>query len=131
MENDLLPLLAVDRAVRGYRGELKVREFLLCQSISRPRARAALESLRDHIDCSIPYVHELIAFLARMDYDLAAKTAAVDRLKEFGPEFADWESKWGWNGPSMAEAMAQVMSEALFGLTKSFGISLQVKLSKS
>ena len=102
---------------------MEVREFLQQQKTARPRARQALETIRDHIDCSSPYLHELIAFLARMDRDEPAKTQAVERLKDFGPQFADWEARWDTN--RSPKTMIQSLATAVFGLAKSFDIEIK------
>ena len=108
----------MERATRQFQGEMKVREFMQYQSTSRPRTRAALELIRDHISCSVPYLHELITFLARMDNDEVGKAAAVGRLKEFGPQFEDFDSRWVM--PDMPKSMAI----AMVGLLTNFGIPL-------
>lgn len=116
--DQLLTIWAMERATRQFQGEMKVREFMQYQSTSRPRARAALELIRDHINCSVPYLHELIAFLARMDNDEVGKAAAVERLKEFGPQFEDFDSRWAM--PDMPKSIAT----AMVGLLTNFGIPL-------
>jgi hypothetical protein len=127
-ENDrLLRVWALLAAVRSYQGELKVREFFTQnQSASFPRARAALECIRDRIDCSVPYLHELIAYYARMDQDEEGKAAAVERLKEFGPQFADWESKWDASSGA-SSPWVRALAEAMVGLPKAFGIEFSAR----
>jgi hypothetical protein len=117
----LLEVWAICRATKLYQGEIKVREFMQFQNTSRPRARAVLEQIRDHIDCGIPYLHELIAFYARLDQDQAAMTEAVERLKEFGPQFANWESKWDVSS-GVSSSFTESLAVAIVGLAKNFGI---------
>ena len=75
---------AIDQATRSCKGEVEVRRIIQYQNKgSMKEMRASLELIRDHIDCGIPY--QLIAFTAGAQEDAAAKTAACERLKEFGP----------------------------------------------
>jgi hypothetical protein len=121
-ENDgFLNVWAVCKASQWFRGEFKVREFLQFQSSSRPRARAALAMIRDHIDCSSPYLHELIAVFARVDGDEDTRQASVSRLAEFGPPFSDWDSRW--TGASLPASLAT----ATVGLARAFGVELKPK----
>ena len=112
---------ATVQATRWFMGERKVRELLRLQgnAATQPQARAALEHIRDHVDCSVPYVHELIAFHARMAQDQATIALCMERLKEFGPRFADWETRWQM--PSLPRSLA----EAMVGLAQSFGIEMK------
>ena len=116
---------AMERATRQFQGEMMVRVFLQHQSASRPQARAALETIRDHINCSVPYVYEFIAFLARLDGDEEAKAAAIERLKEFGPRFADFDARWTM--PDLAKSLAT----AMVGLRVNFGIPLPNSLGQT
>jgi hypothetical protein len=50
-------------------------------------ARSDLEYVRDHIDCGVPYLHQMIGIIAGMQQDASAMAAAMERLKEFGPQF--------------------------------------------
>jgi hypothetical protein len=122
-----LKVWAVARAIQLQRGEMKVREFLEFQAKDRPRARAALENIRDHVSCDVPYLFELIAFLARNDQDEAAKNEALQRLKDFGPQFADWESRW--DSSSGDSPMIQALAIATVGLAQNFGIVLKAPAS--
>jgi hypothetical protein len=113
-----LMIWATERATKRFQGAVKVQEFMHYLPSSHEKARAALELIRDHIDCGVPYVYEFIAFVARMDSDEAAKGAAIERLKEFGPAFADFETKWSTAGTPKA------IAEAFVGLHVSFGMPL-------
>ena len=93
----------------------------------RPRARAALELIRDHIDPGVAWVFELIAFLACMDGVQEASLAAIERLKDFGPEFADWASRWSTS--SNPALMTGSLVRATVGLCLSFGIQPNPKPS--
>jgi hypothetical protein len=44
-------------------------------------ARSDPEYVRDHFDCSVPYLHQQIWLLAEMQKDESAKTTAMERLK--------------------------------------------------
>ena len=118
---------SVVRAIQWLRGEIRAREYMRYSATDRPRARAALELIRDHIDPGVPWVFELIAFLARMDGDQAANLAAIERLKDFGPEFADWASRWSAS-PNSAP-LATALARATVGLCLSFGIQLNPRPS--
>jgi hypothetical protein len=120
-----LEFWSLARALQWFRGEIRVREYLQYSATDRPRARAALELIRDHIDPGIVWVFELIAFLARMDNDQTANLAAIERLKDFGPEFADWASRWSTS--SNPAPMASALAKATLGLCLTFGIQLNPK----
>jgi hypothetical protein len=115
------------RALQWFRGEIRVREYMQYSATDRPRARAALELIRDHIDPGVAWVFELIAFHARMDSDQEANLAAIERLKDFGPEFADWQSRWSTS--SNPAPMAAALARSTVGLCLSFGIQLNPKPS--
>jgi hypothetical protein len=74
--------------------------------------------IRDHIDCGVPYLHELIAFVAQSEGDDVALETSRERMREFGPLFADWESKWD------AAGFSQALANATVGLSLSFGIEI-------
>jgi hypothetical protein len=115
-----LKVWAITRAIQLQRGEMKVREFMEFQGKDRPRARAALENIRDHIGCDVPYLFELLAFLARGDQDEAAKHEALQRLNDFGPQFADWDARW--ENSSSTSPMTKSLAVATLGLAQNFGI---------
>jgi hypothetical protein len=65
-----LEIWRIHRATRWFQTERLVRGYMNQSSLkSMPEARATLEQIRDHVDCGIPWLHELIAFHARMDGD--------------------------------------------------------------
>jgi hypothetical protein len=69
-------------------------------------ARMALEHIRDHVTCSVPYVHQMIAMIATAQSDDAAKAAAAARLKEFGDQF---DGKTEFSPENLATAMVGLM----------------------
>jgi hypothetical protein len=105
------------RAAQICFGQRSAQEFLAAKDPAT--RRAALELIRDHIDCSVPYVYELLAMVARADDDVPAKSAAVKELEKFGPQFANWELRWDTSSP---EVWTQAMAEAFAGLCLSFGM---------
>jgi hypothetical protein len=119
-----LQVWAMRRATQLYQGQIKVLEYIENQSKSRPGGRAILEMIRDHIDGSVPYLHELIALHARIDQDEAAKAEALERLKEFGPQFTDWESRWDQSSGA-SSPYVKSLSMAMLGLATSFGIEFK------
>lgn len=111
----------VRRATQIHFGQRAVREFLTAKEM--PARRSALEHLRDHIDCSVPYVYELLAFFAHLEKDESAHRAALEQLKKFGPPFANWQSKWD---DSSSDNWIRALAEANVGLCQSFGIQPKV-----
>jgi len=81
---------------------------------SHAAARSDLEYVRDHFDCGVPYLHQMIGLLAGMQQDELAKAAAMERLKEFGPQF---------EGP--LDFSPELMATATVGLMTNFGIALR------
>lgn len=111
---------AMRRAVQIYSGQLTMKQFLAAQDAN---ARiTALETIRDHVDCGIPYLYELLCFHARIAENQTLKDASLEQLQRFGPPFADWETRWAY--PS--EGLARVLAEAMVGLGLSFGIQINV-----
>jgi hypothetical protein len=125
VQNDktFLQVWATFRAAKMVQGGRKFREAMPLIGTARARARALFEEIRDHIDCGCPYVHEMIASLALMDGEEAARNEAVERLKEFGPQFADWEVRWAPDNFVLA------LSTAVFGIAAHFGVDLKLKQS--
>ena len=105
------------RAAQLYFGQRTVHQFLAAKDTAA--RKAALILIRDHIDASVPYVYELLAFFARDEGDNTAGEAALKQLEKFGPRFANWEAKW--DGSSMDRWM-KAMAEAQAGLPLSFGM---------
>jgi hypothetical protein len=69
-------------------------------------ARMELENIRDHVTCSVPYVHQMIAMIATAQSDDAAKAAAAERLREFGAQF---DGKTEYSPENLATAMVGLM----------------------
>jgi len=90
------------RAAQLYFRQREVHQFLAAGETSA--RRNTLELIRDHIDCGIPYLYELLAFFAGSEGDETAKNAALEQLKKFGPQFANWESKWAAQHPTDGSA---------------------------
>ncbi|HXB74497.1 MAG TPA: hypothetical protein VNY05_40050 [Candidatus Acidoferrales bacterium] len=111
---------AVDQAIRSCKGEIQVRKILAhYETGSLAQARANLELIRDHIDCGIPYVYQLIAYIAGTQQDTAAKSAACERLKEFGPQF-EWSP--AYDRHDSEGRRAGILASATAGLLGSFGM---------
>lgn len=115
----LTRLWGIRRATQICYGRVSVQRFLRAKD-SGDR-RAALELIRDHIDCSVPYVYELLAMVAQTDGDVPAQSAAIKALEQFGPQFANWESRWD---SSSSDVWTQAMAQAYVGLCLSFGMDL-------
>ncbi len=77
-------------------------------------ARADYEYIRDHFDCGVPYLHQIIGMIAAVQNDEAAKALAMERLREFGP---------GFEGP--LEFSAEFIAKAMVGLMANLGMILQ------
>jgi hypothetical protein len=101
------------RATRQVLGEIRYRSAMSRLSAgSLAEARADLEYIRDHFDCGIPYLHQMIGMIAGMQNDHTAKAAAMERLREFGAEF---------EGP--VDFSPQLMATATVGMMLNFGIA--------
>ncbi len=93
-------------------GELRIRSAMDHFSAgSHSAARSDLEYVRDHFDCGVPYLHQMIGLIADLQQDKAAKAASVARLKEFGPEF-----------DSPLDFSPRLWSIVTLGLAVNFGI---------
>ena len=111
-----LKVWAIDLAARRCRAEVLVAQHhRFAGEGAMFNARAALETIRDHIDCGNPYVHQSIALLSAGMDDKAAELAASERLKEFGPEFE-------WTPVDFVddEKLAHAAAVALTALTMSY-----------
>jgi hypothetical protein len=112
---------ATSSAQRNFKGEPLVRQFMAQRGDDAvSRKRAILENLRDHVDCSIPYVHQLIALFASVQRDEEARSAAILKIREFGPQFRQIET-YPIN-PDDPMSWAEPMSQANIGLLASFGM---------
>jgi hypothetical protein len=86
---------ALHRATRNFQSERLIRVYLDSSKATKnadgalsssQKMRNLLETLRDHIDYSVPYVHWLIALHAGVDGDQEARIASVRNLEAFGPD---------------------------------------------
>ena len=112
---------AVSWATRSWRGEALVRQLIALKGDdSVQKSRAILETLRDHVDSGIPYVHWLIALMAGMQGDEEERAAAASRLREFGPAFAGKLTERGDSAGN--KRWAEAFSEAHVGLLANFGM---------
>jgi len=109
---DFAKVWAHFRATRMVLSEIRVRSAMSHLAAgSHAAARSDLEYIRDHFDCGIPYLHQMIGLVAGIQQDESAKANAIERLKEFGPQF---------QGP--LEFSPQLMATATAGLMASFGM---------
>ena len=76
---------SITLAMQQWRIEKLIRLYL--KDLEAPDARRHLEFLRDHVDCSNPYVHQLIALRGHREHDNSAVESSLERLAEFGPEY--------------------------------------------
>jgi hypothetical protein len=131
--NVLLPkdqLITVDQVclawatmlcLRNWRAEDQIRRFLTFRDDdSVALKRQSMEFFRDHIDCSVPYVHWLIAIFAGVQLDEPARLAAVARLEEFGDAFTGLVTKM--TDQSQLAAWADASTKAHVGLLATFGM---------
>jgi len=110
-KEDFAKVWAQLRAVRSVMGEVRIRSAMKHLAAgSRAAARSDLEYVRDHFDCGVPYLHQMIGLLAGMQQDELGKATAMERLKEFGPQF---------EGP--LEFSPELLATAMVGLTQNFG----------
>ena len=87
-KEDFAKIWVRHRATRLVLGELRVRSALdHVAKGTHAAARSDLEYARDHFDCGIPYLHQMIGLLAGLEGDESGKAVCVERLKEFGAEF--------------------------------------------
>lgn len=85
---DFAEMWSYFRATRSVLGEIRIRSAMNHLTAgSRAAARMDLEYVRDHFDCGVPYLHQMIGLLAGMQRDEPARNIAMERLKEFGPQF--------------------------------------------
>jgi hypothetical protein len=109
-KEDFAKVWAHFRASRLVLSEIRIRSAInQLAAGSHAAARSDLEYVRDHFDCGVPYLHQMIGLLAHQDE--SAKANAMERLKEFGPEFV---------GP--LDFSPKLLATAMVGLMASFGI---------
>ena len=110
-KEDFAKAWSTHRAVRLVMGEVRVRSAMNHLAAgSHAAARSDLQYVRDHFACGVPYLHQMIGLLAGTDE--AAKAAAIERLKEFGPQFES----------SLNSFSPELLAKAMVGLTANFGI---------
>ncbi len=106
---------AAHTAARSWKGAQLVAQAMGHVSIkSWGEALAALEQIRDHVDCGNPYAHQMIGLFARMLGDQGKVRTAAEHLKDFGPQFA---GKTEFSPEDYAEANVGLL--ASFGMLKS------------
>ena len=111
-KEDFAKVWAYHRATRLVMGETRIRSAMNHSAAgSHAEARSDLEYVRDHFDCAIPYLHQMIGLLAGIQGDETAKAASLERLKEFGPPFA-----------GQLDFSPELLATAMVGLTTNFGI---------
>jgi hypothetical protein len=128
-EGQFLTLWTLHRATRDFQSERRIRAYLNSSNASKKAGGAPadtlremrnhLETLRDHINYSIPYVHWLIAILAGVQGDHEAQADSIRNLEAFGPSFI---GKVPPDKPFVLETSAKSQSEALVGLLATFGM---------
>ena len=112
---------AVSKAIRDWRGEAMVRAFMAVKGTHvLPQQRAILETLRDHVDYCIPYVHWLIAMIAGAQGDEAARVSATLLMQEFGPDFLASDTLRGV--PPDYAVWRDSLGRAYLGLLGTFGM---------
>jgi hypothetical protein len=123
-EQQFLTLWAAHRATRDFQAERLINAYLdalknpgAIASSSARGARNLLETLRDHIDYSVPFVHWLIALHAGIDGDQEARIASTQNLEAFGPDFID---KVPSDEPFVLENWAKSVADAQMGLLATF-----------
>jgi hypothetical protein len=111
---DFAKVWAGHRATRLVLGESRVRSAMQ-HKVAGDHAAALidLEYVRDHFDCSVPYLHQMIWMSAGKDESV--RRISAERLREFGPEF---------EVPTelSAKAVSQFVATATVGLLANFGI---------
>jgi hypothetical protein len=123
-EEQFLTLWAVHRATRDFQSERLVHAYFdllkaakSASGMQHREARNFLETLRDHVDYSVPYVHWLIAIHAGMDGDQEAKIASIQNLEAFG---SDFKGKVPRDETFVLEDWANSVTEAHLGLLATF-----------
>jgi hypothetical protein len=73
-KEDFAKVWALHRAARLVLGESRIRSAMKHMAAgSHAAARSDLEYVRDHFDCGVPYLHQMIGLLAGMQQDEPAK----------------------------------------------------------
>jgi hypothetical protein len=111
-KEDFVKIWASHRAVRLVAGGMRIQSAMKHSAGgAHAAARSDLEYVRDHFDCGVPYLHQVIGLLADMQQDEAAQAYSMERLKEFGPQF---------EVPLVSSA--EQVATATVGLMASFGM---------
>jgi hypothetical protein len=119
-------LWAIHRATRNFQAKRLIGAYLNSSNAAKnpggkpssPREmRNLLETLRDHIDYSVPYVHWLIALHAGVDGDQEARIASIRNLEAFGQDFV---GKVPSDEPFVMENWAKSVVDAQIGLLTTF-----------
>jgi hypothetical protein len=111
-KEDFAKIWAYNRATRLVLAAIRIRSAMKHSAAgAHAAARIDLEYVRDHFDCGVPYLHQVIGLLAEMQQDESAKANAMERLKEFGPQF---------QGPLVFSP--EQVATANVGLMASFGM---------
>jgi hypothetical protein len=85
---DFAKVWAYHRGARLMGASIRIRSSIKqAKEGSLAAARSDLEYVRDHFDCGVPYLHQMIGIIAGMQQDEGAIATAMGRLKEFGPQF--------------------------------------------
>jgi hypothetical protein len=133
-EGQFLTFWALHRATRNFQSERLIRAYLNAYKTNYDNNTSAapagemrgfLETLRDHIDCNIPYVHWLIAIHAGVEGEHEARAASVQTLEAFGPSFIGKvppDEPFQPDEPFELESWTKSVSEAQLGLLSTFGM---------
>jgi hypothetical protein len=114
-----LTLWAHHRATRDFQSEKLVHAYFDSLKAGSPQreVRSFLETLRDHLDFGVPYVHWLIAIHAGIDGDQEAKIASIQNLEAFG---SDFKGKVSRDETFVLEEWSKSVAEAHLGLLATF-----------
>ena len=119
-KEDFAKLWAYHRAARLVLAEIRIQSAMKHAAAGdHAAARSDLEYVRDHFDCGVPYLHQMIGLYADMQQDESAKAMTMERLKEFGPQF---EGPLGFS--------PEALSTAVVGLMANFGMLPQSRGSR-
>jgi hypothetical protein len=87
-KDDFAKIWAYHRATRLVLAGIRIQSAMRQSATgTHAAARSDLEYVRDHFDCGVPYLHQVIGLLGGIQQDESAKPNAMERLKEFGPQF--------------------------------------------
>jgi hypothetical protein len=112
--------------IRNWQAQRSLAEFYGAQNkdAASPetlkRQRAALEALRDFGSFDVPFVHWLIALIARMQKDEEARLESTAVLESFGPDFVGKTERA--DGEEGSRAWAHSLSTATVGLLAEYGM---------